>query len=296
VVTLTTAKEFTLRFYKDAPTMSMLPFDEAGYIMECSLGDFLMICGCAYADICNPAFDSEDTDVSVHKYAYWVQCVLMQWRNNRDSLLNAHTAIAGAHPFKDLYADLGSRTPETEPDIILVHKTMLIDFAEYYGLTVPVRLQRFIQGAQTAIESERVRFRSPAWYQQKAQAEMQNWRNGGLASAPKTKRKVDVEVWYRDTLQALVGGECEVKLSPKDIADVVTDTVIYEVKAMRNWERAIGQLARYQSHAPSKTKAMVLFGTTKKITIEEIATIAATTNVAVYHMSDDAVLTRICPA
>src|SRR3954471_13292568 len=68
----------------------------------------------------------------------------------------------------------------------------------------------------------------------------------------------------RDISRALAEreqGQCEVQ-TPAGFIDVLTPTWVYEVKAVRHWKAALGQIIAYARYYPKHKPALYLFGTT----------------------------------
>ncbi len=68
----------------------------------------------------------------------------------------------------------------------------------------------------------------------------------------------------RDIARALAErehGQCEVQ-TPAGFIDVLTPTWVYEVKAVRHWKAALGQVIAYARYYPKHKPALYLFGTT----------------------------------
>ena len=72
----------------------------------------------------------------------------------------------------------------------------------------------------------------------------------------KEKRK---ESYYRDKLAKSLNGQTEVKISFGRI-DILTSSQIIEVKHIKKWNAAIGQIITYGYHYPNHQKRIHLFG------------------------------------
>ncbi len=75
-------------------------------------------------------------------------------------------------------------------------------------------------------------------------------------SEPKRKRS---ESYYRDKLARSVNGKTEVVI-PGGRIDILSDSQIIEVKHIRNWKSALGQILVYGSYYPHHQKRIHLFG------------------------------------
>lgn len=64
---------------------------------------------------------------------------------------------------------------------------------------------------------------------------------------------------HKHDLWSQVGGVREVP-TPFGNIDLLTDTVLYEVKLASNWKSALGQLLAYGEFYPRHTKVLVVFG------------------------------------
>ncbi|MBE9018895.1 hypothetical protein C7Y66_11005 [Chroococcidiopsis sp. CCALA 051] len=69
-----------------------------------------------------------------------------------------------------------------------------------------------------------------------------------------------VEYQIRDRLHAELGGLVEV-ITPAGRIDLLTDTEIIEVKAVKDWKAALGQILVYSGFYPQHQKRLHLFGT-----------------------------------
>jgi hypothetical protein len=75
----------------------------------------------------------------------------------------------------------------------------------------------------------------------------------------RVKREQDYEKWYVNQLQVEMGGETEV-LTPAGSIDLLTTSQLIEVKHIKNWKTAIGQVLVYSAYYPSHEKRIHLFG------------------------------------
>jgi hypothetical protein len=71
------------------------------------------------------------------------------------------------------------------------------------------------------------------------------------------------EAHYRDLLAAQTGGRTEVRL-PFGIADVLTDTTIFEVAPVRTWRAGVRQALHYAAQVPQQG-APALYGDTRDL-------------------------------
>lgn len=69
-----------------------------------------------------------------------------------------------------------------------------------------------------------------------------------------------VEYQIRDRLHAELGGLVEV-ITPAGRIDLLTDTEIIKVKAVKDWKAALGQILVYSGFYPQHQKRLHLFGT-----------------------------------
>lgn len=69
-----------------------------------------------------------------------------------------------------------------------------------------------------------------------------------------------IEKSIRDCLHAELGGLVEV-VTPAGRIDLLTDTEIIEVKAVKDWKAALGQILVYSGFYPQHQKRLHLFGT-----------------------------------
>lgn len=82
--------------------------------------------------------------------------------------------------------------------------------------------------------------------------------NAPNSSASKLKRKRS-ESYYRDKLAKSLNGKTEVVI-PGGRIDILSANQIIEVKHIRNWKAALGQILVYGSYYPHHQKRIHLFG------------------------------------
>ena len=82
--------------------------------------------------------------------------------------------------------------------------------------------------------------------------------NASNSSVNKPKRKRS-ESYYRDKLAKSLNGKTEVVI-PGGRIDILSDSQIIEVKHIRNWKAALGQIIVYGSYYPHHQKRIHLFG------------------------------------
>ncbi len=82
--------------------------------------------------------------------------------------------------------------------------------------------------------------------------------NLGNSSKNKQKRKHN-ESYYRDKLAKSLNGQTEVKV-PTGRIDILTNNQIIEVKHIKKWKDALGQIIAYGSFYPNYQKRIHLFG------------------------------------
>lgn len=97
-----------------------------------------------------------------------------------------------------------------------------------------------------------------------------------IGKAPKKK----TEEYYRDKIAEKLRGKTEVKTLVGNI-DVLTDSEVIEVKNIRYWKSALGQVLAYSSFYPLHTRRLHLFGKTKESTLTRIADIASNYQVVI---------------
>jgi len=97
---------------------------------------------------------------------------------------------------------------------------------------------------------------------------------------PLRKLEKDVQL----SLQALIGGIIEVKTLAGDI-DLLTSDQIIEVKGVKDWKSALGQILVYGEYYPSHQKRIHLFGETQTSYLELIKSHCSTLNVIVTHQT-----------
>ena len=78
-------------------------------------------------------------------------------------------------------------------------------------------------------------------------------------SQVKKSNKKRNESYYRDKLAKSLDGQTEVKV-PFGRIDILTNNQIIEVKHIKKWNAAVGQIIIYGSHYPHHQKRIHLFG------------------------------------
>lgn len=81
------------------------------------------------------------------------------------------------------------------------------------------------------------------------------------------------ECLVRDALALVVGGEIEVE-TPAGFIDVLSDTVVIEVKYFKKWKHGLGQVLAYQSFYPRLSKRLHLFAHMGDLDTHECFTLA----------------------
>ena len=107
----------------------------------------------------------------------------------------------------------------------------------------------------------------------------------GLPSKAKAKipsRELEKKIQLR--LQASIGGDVEVKTLAGNIDLLTTDQII-EVKGVKSWKSALGQILAYGKYYPSHIKRIHLFGETQTSYLELIRSHCSTLNVIVTHQT-----------
>lgn len=82
-------------------------------------------------------------------------------------------------------------------------------------------------------------------------------------SSTKSKTKIDTEKkgesYYRDKLARKLNGKIEIS-TPVGRIDILTSTEIIEVKSVKGWKQAMGQIIAYGEYYPDRHKRIHLFG------------------------------------
>ena len=116
-------------------------------------------------------------------------------------------------------------------------------------------------GRRLAPDSEQLKtifqdfFSNPA-SEQKHQQQDINLGDNSTANKPKKKRN---ESYYRDKLAKSLNGRTEVKVLSGRI-DILTSNQIIEVKHIKRWKDAVGQITIYGDSYPNHQKRIHLFG------------------------------------
>lgn len=83
--------------------------------------------------------------------------------------------------------------------------------------------------------------------------------------------KLTKESYYRDKLCKILKGMTEI-VTPVGKIDIKTETEIIEVKNVKNWKHALGQIQAYSKYYPKHTKRIHLYGDATKEKLEVIET------------------------
>jgi hypothetical protein len=75
----------------------------------------------------------------------------------------------------------------------------------------------------------------------------------------KQKKRIKEEERIQELLQKQTRGETEV-ITPMGRIDLLTSTAIVEIKDVRQWKAALGQILVYHNYYPSHKMILVLFG------------------------------------
>ena len=105
----------------------------------------------------------------------------------------------------------------------------------------------------------------------------------GIKSNKKRKiRQTESEI--RDTLKNIIGGETEVKTLAGKI-DLLTNDEIIELKSIKSWKSALGQILVYGDYYPNHQKRIHLFGETQKSYLDMVIKHCKKRNVIVTYES-----------
>ena len=77
------------------------------------------------------------------------------------------------------------------------------------------------------------------------------------------------EAWYQNRLAQKLGGQTEVS-TPDGRIDLLTWNEVIEVKTVKQWKQAMGQILVYGRHYPSHSKRIHLYGTVSPEQLERI--------------------------
>ncbi len=88
----------------------------------------------------------------------------------------------------------------------------------------------------------------------------------GLCEPPNRIQHTYIEKAVRDRLHAQLGGLVEVA-TPAGRIDLLTNSEITEVKAIKDWKAALGQILVYSGFYPKHQKRLHLFGTAKELEV-----------------------------
>lgn len=82
----------------------------------------------------------------------------------------------------------------------------------------------------------------------------------------KCSQSNNIESQVRDRLHAELGGLVEV-VTPTGRIDLLSSTEIIEVKAVKDWKAALGQILAYSGFYPQHQKRLHIFGTAKELEV-----------------------------
>ena len=102
----------------------------------------------------------------------------------------------------------------------------------------------------------------PTPFQSAVRKELRGWLNtlNGIKPDPIINEPSQgSEAWYRDRLAQQLNGRTEVQ-TPVGRIDVLTKTEIIELKNVKNWKAAIGQVKCYGQYYPNHRLRVHLFG------------------------------------
>lgn len=85
----------------------------------------------------------------------------------------------------------------------------------------------------------------------------------------RVKQIQSYEKWHVQKLQESLGGEIEVS-TPAGAIDILTTAQLIEVKYVKNWKTAIGQVLVYGAYYPSHEKRIHLFGSCNRELLDTI--------------------------
>ncbi|MDV3002506.1 MAG: hypothetical protein N5P05_004161 (plasmid) [Chroococcopsis gigantea SAG 12.99] len=146
----------------------------------------------------------------------------------KDAELRVYLYLVTNHPFSDAVGTLCARKVETDTAII----------AEHLGLT-----RRTIQRSLVKLQELNL---LPEWL------------------LPKLREHNPVEEGIRNRLRSKIGGLSEV-FTPVGRIDLLTDTEIIEVKKIKDWKAALGQILVYSAFYPEHQKRIHLFGSSEEL-------------------------------
>jgi hypothetical protein len=102
--------------------------------------------------------------------------------------------------------------------------------------------------------------------------------NGNQPEKIITPPKLHSEAWYRDRLAKKLQGKTEVS-TPVGRIDIVTDTEIIELKNVKNWKGAIGQVKSYGKFYRDHQLRVHLFGAITKTQLQQVHSICSAENI-----------------
>ena len=93
--------------------------------------------------------------------------------------------------------------------------------------------------------------------------------NGNRPESPINQPSPNSEAFYRDRLAKKLNGKTEVN-TPVGRIDIVTKTEIIELKNVKYWKSAIGQIKSYGQYYPEHRQRIHLFGELTESKLKQI--------------------------
>jgi hypothetical protein len=103
----------------------------------------------------------------------------------------------------------------------------------------------------------------------------------------KTSSKPKNEAYYRDKLARKLRGKTEVRTPAGDRIDILTSSEIIEVKQVKAWKSALGQIMIYGDSYPSHQKRIHLFGDKSSVNFRHVENSCKRRNVVVSWEEDE---------
>jgi hypothetical protein len=86
---------------------------------------------------------------------------------------------------------------------------------------------------------------------------------------PRSQPAIKSEAWYQNRLAQKLGGQTEVS-TPDGRIDILTWNEVIEVKTVKQWKQAMGQVLIYGHHYPFHRRRVHLYGAVSPEQLERI--------------------------
>ncbi len=165
---------------------------------------------------------------------------------------------------------------------VWIHPLLVVPLASWVSLRFTISASLFIEDWKHQHDAHVVGFESALTHTRSP--------NNVAHDDPDAETEYHVmhENELRDKYKALLGGDAEVK-TPSGNIDLLTPTMLIELKVARNWKHGVGQLICYGAYYEDHSLHLYLFNhsvlnATKK---DEIKRVCARSSITVKYIDDD---------